>query len=80
MYKNSLYKLLLFVLWTLVYLQLNTAWKFGVLLLLLINLYYQQQYKKTNKLIHKKAAKLTLGMAIHCTLLGWTLLIGRGYK
>ena len=80
MYKNSLYKLLLFVLWTAVYLQLNTLWKGGVLLILSINLYYQQQYKKTNKTIHKTAVKLTLGMAIHCTLLGWTLLIGRGYK
>lgn len=79
MYINSLYKLL-FLLWILVYLQLNTAWKSGILLLLLINLHYQQQYKKTNKLIHKKAVDLTLGMAIHCTLFGWTLLIGRGYK
>ena len=47
MYQNNLYKLLLFGLWTVVYLQLNTVWKFGTLLLLLINLYYQQQYKKS---------------------------------
>jgi len=71
--------LLIFVLWYIFYLQLTNSWKLGILFLSLISLYYQCQYLQTKKIIHKKGYELTLGMACHATLLGWTILIGREY-
>ena len=79
MLENNLCILILFIIWLIIYLQLTFEWKLGVLSMLLINIYYQKQYKKTNKNIHKKAAHLTLGIAIHSSLLGWSLLMRHKY-
>tara|TARA_Y100001970_G_C13964144_1_gene714729 strand:+ start:286 stop:525 length:240 start_codon:yes stop_codon:yes gene_type:complete len=79
MLENNFCKLLLLILWLFIYLQLNFEWKLGVLFILLINIFYQHQYRKTNKTIHKKTSQLTLGMAIHLTLLGWYLLTRHTY-
>ncbi len=75
-----LLKLLLIIAWTLFYIPLTKPWKYPIILLLLINIYYQQKYNKTGKDVHKLGSQITLGIAVHSTLLGWVLLIGRGFK
>ena len=77
---NLLTRILILLSWLFVYFQLTYKWRFGILTLILINLYYQHRYKNDKKPIYKKAIILTLGMAIHLTLFGWVILIGRGYK
>ena len=74
MLENNFCKLLLLILWLFIYLKLTLQWKIGVIFIMLINIYYQQKYKNTKKNIYKKASQLTLGMAIHSTLLGSYLL------
>ena len=44
-----LLKLLLIIAWLFFYIPLTNIWKYPILLLLLINIYYQKQYKKTGK-------------------------------
>ncbi len=75
-----LLKLLLIIAWLFFYIPLTNIWKYPILLLLLINIYYQKQYKKTGKDVHKLGSQITLGIVVHSTLLGWVLLIGRGFK
>tara|TARA_Y100000590_G_scaffold43016_1_gene45797 strand:+ start:2345 stop:2626 length:282 start_codon:yes stop_codon:yes gene_type:complete len=69
--------IIIYGLWFYFFVLLNNTWKKGILLLLGIHLYYQIQYLKSKRYIHKKASELTLGMSVHATLFGWYLLHGR---